>query len=63
MSAAKTPTAIQKRAQNRKALAPFSLDELKQKLPLVLTANPALPPSPKPRYRSAYRYLGFDDLN
>jgi hypothetical protein len=63
MSAAKTPTAIEKRAQNQEALAPFRLHELKQKLPLVMTRDPELPPSPKPRYRSAYRYLGFDDLN
>ena len=63
MSAAKRPTAIEKRAQNRKALAPFTLHKLKQKLPLVLPHDPDLPPSPKPRYRSSYRYLGFDDLN
>ena len=63
MSAAKTLTAIQKRAHNRKALAPFRLDELQDKLPLVLPRDPNLPPSPKPRYRSAYRYLGWDDLN
>ena len=53
MSAAKTPTAIQKRAQNRKALEPFALHRLKEKLPLVLACDPNLPPSPKPRYRSA----------
>jgi hypothetical protein len=63
MSAAKTPTAIQKRAQNPKALAPFTLHKLKEKLPLVLPHDPNLPPSPKPRYRSAYRYLRWDDLN
>jgi len=63
MSAAKTPTAIEKRAQNLKALMPFRLHTLKEKLPLVLPHDPNLPPSPKPRYRSAYRYLGFDDLN
>jgi hypothetical protein len=63
MSAVKTPTAIEKRAQNRKALAPFRLPKLKDTLPLVLPCDPTLPPSPKPRYRSAYRYLGVDDLN
>jgi hypothetical protein len=63
MSAAKIPTAIEKRAQNRKALASFRLHKLNQKLPLVLPCDPDLPPSPKPRYRSAYRYLGFNDLN
>jgi hypothetical protein len=63
MSAAKTPTAIEKRAQNQKALAPFRLHKLNQKLPLVFPCDPDLPPSPKARYRSAYRYLGFNDLN
>lgn len=63
MSAAKKPTAIEKRAQNLKTLAPFTLHKLKQKLPLVFPRDPDLPPSPKPRYRSAYRYLGLDDLN
>ena len=63
MSTAKTPTAIQKRAQNRKALAPFALHNLKEKLPLVLSRDPNLPPSPKLRYRSAYRYPGLEDLN
>jgi hypothetical protein len=62
MSAVK-PTAIEKRAQNSEALKPFALAVLKQKLPLVFPRDPGLPPSPKPRYRSAYRYLGFDDLN
>jgi hypothetical protein len=63
MSSAKKPTAIQKRAQSREALAPFILDHLRPKLPLVFRHDPDLPPSPKPRYRSAYRYQGFDDLN
>jgi hypothetical protein len=63
MSKAETLTAIKKREQNRKALAPFALNNLKQKLPFVFPRHPDLPPSPKPRYRSAYRYLGFDDLN
>ncbi len=63
MSADKKLTAIQKRAQNAEALAPFSLDHLEHELPLVFPRAPDLPPSPKPRYRSAYRYLGFDDLN
>jgi hypothetical protein len=63
MSAAKAPTAIEKRAQNRKALKPFALHKLKEKLPLVLSRDPNLPPSPKPHYRSAYRYPGLDDLS
>lgn len=56
-------TAIEKRAQNQDALAPFALHELVRKLPLVLSLGPNVPPSPKTRYRSAYRYLGWDDLN
>jgi hypothetical protein len=54
---------MQKRAQNAKALASFALHKLKEKLPLVLACDPNLPPSPKLRYRSAYRYLGVGDLN
>jgi hypothetical protein len=63
MSAVERPTAIEKRAQNPEALTPFALDNLKQNLPLVFPRDASLPPSPKPRYRSAYRYLGFADLN
>jgi hypothetical protein len=63
MSATKKPTAIEKRARNARALAPYVLHELKQQLPLVWPSDPSLPPSPKPRYRSAYRYLGVDDLS
>jgi hypothetical protein len=63
MSAAKAPTAIEKRAQNHKALKPFALYNLKEKLPLVLSRDPNLPPSPKPHYRSAYRYRGLDGLS
>jgi hypothetical protein len=62
MSATEKNTAIQKRAQNPEALAPFALESLKPKLPLDLPRDPDLPPSPKPRYRSAYRYRGADDL-
>ena len=63
MSATRRPTASEKRAQNWKALTPFTLYALKQKLPFVLPCDPDLPPSPKPHYRSAYRYLGWGDLN
>jgi hypothetical protein len=63
MSKTKTPSAIDKRDKNHKALEPFALDNLKEKLPLVLSPDPNLPPSPKSRYRSTYRYLGWDDLN
>jgi len=63
MSATKTPTASEKRAQNWEALAPFTLHTLKLKLPLALPRAADLPPSPKPHYRSVYGYLGWDDLN
>jgi hypothetical protein len=63
MSATEKATAIQKRAQNAEALAPFALETLGNRLPLVLPRDLNLPPSPKPRYRSAYRYLGADNLN
>ncbi len=63
MSATEKPTAIQKRAQDPEGLIPFALDNLKQTLPLVFLRDPDVPPSPKPRYRSTYRYRGFDDLN
>jgi len=63
MSKSKKPTAIEKRAQNRKGLTAFTLEHLKRKLPLRFPCDPSLPPSPKRRYRSAYRYRGFDDLN
>jgi len=63
MSASKKPTAIEKRAQDPKVLEPFALQNLKPKLPLVFARDPNLPPSPKPRYRSCYTYLGADDLN
>jgi hypothetical protein len=63
MSSAKKLTAIEKRAANPNGLAPFHLEHLKQQLPLVFARDPDLSPSPKPRYRSAYRYLGCDDLD
>lgn len=63
MNVAQRVTAIEKRAQNLAALAPFALHHLKQKLPLVFPRDPDLPSSPKRRYRSTYRYLGWDDLN
>jgi hypothetical protein len=62
MSRKRKPSAIEKRANNPDALAPFALCNLKQRLPLAFPRHPDLPPSPKPRYRSHYRYQGFDDL-
>jgi hypothetical protein len=63
MNDCRKPTAIEKRAQNPTVLAPFSLSHLKGHLPLVFPVDSSLPPSPKPRYRSIYRYWGADDLN
>ena len=63
MKADKTLTAIEKRAENPEALEPFTLAHLQHKLPLVFPRDSSLPPSPKPRYRSSYRYLKFDDLS
>lgn len=62
MSRSNKPTAIEKRAENPTALAPFDLVNLKHRLPLVFPRLPDVPPSPKPRYRSHYRYLGWDGL-
>jgi hypothetical protein len=62
MSGSHKPSAIQKRAGQPAALARFDLLNLKQRLPLVLPLPPDLPPSPKSCYRSAYRYLGWEEL-
>ena len=56
-----TQTAIQKREAHQDALARFAPANLS--LPLCFPQDPALPPSPKPRYRSHYRYLGPDGLD
>ena len=57
------PTARQKRVANKEALARFALFNLWSRLPLSFPLDPDLPPSPKPRYRSQYRYLGPEDLH
>ncbi len=57
------PTAQQKRAANREVLARFALSNLWASLPLSFPLDPGLPPSPKPRYRSQYRYPGPDGLD
>jgi len=62
MNAPQKPTAIEKRAESPTALAPFDLSNLKRRLPLAFPRDPDLSPSPKPRYRSQYRCLGFDKL-
>ena len=62
MSQQRKPTAVQKRADNKDALAPFALSNLWSRLPLSFPLDPDLPPSPKPRYRSQYRYLDAEGL-
>ena len=55
-------TAVQKRADNKEVLARFSWSHLQAALPLRFPCDPSLPPSPKHRYRSHYRYLGTEGL-
>lgn len=62
MNPSQKPTAIEKRAGNPTALAPFAISCLKGQLPLSFPLDPDLPPSPKRKYRSDYRYLGFAEL-
>jgi hypothetical protein len=61
MAKALTPT--QTRQQHPEFVAHCSFAALKPQLPLRWPALPDLPPSPKRRYRSAYRYLGATDLD
>ena len=63
MSEEKTLSAIRKRAENPQVLVPFALSALKDHLPLVFPVSPDVPPSPKRKYRSDYRYLGYDHLD
>lgn len=55
-------TASRKRALHPDFLPTFSLDALHDRLPLLFAVPEDTPPSPKRRYRSEYRYLGFEDL-
>lgn len=55
-------TASQKRAAHPDFIPTFSLEALRPLLPLRFPVPENLPPSPKPRYRSSYRYLGFEEL-
>jgi hypothetical protein len=54
-AASPPPTAITKRAQSPLLVVTWSRTALAPQLPLVVPVDPALPPSPKRRYRSAYR--------
>lgn len=55
-------TASQKRAANPNFVKTFSLEALKDRLPFRFLVPQDVPPSLKRRYRSFYRYLGYDDL-
>ena len=55
-------TASRKRATYPDFVRTFSLEALRDRLPLRLPVPDGTPPSPKRRYRSEYRYLGCDDL-
>jgi hypothetical protein len=57
-----TLTPTQTRQQHPEFVAQCSFAALKSQLPLRWPAPPDVPPSPKPRYRSAYVYWGADDL-
>jgi hypothetical protein len=52
------PTAVQKRAAQPLLVAMWSIQALLPHLPLLFPVTSNLPPSPKTRYRSHYRYLG-----
>jgi hypothetical protein len=62
MTSQQQPTAIQKRADRQETLARFSWSHLRPRLPLRFPLDPDLPPSPKRRYRSHYRYLDAEGL-
>jgi hypothetical protein len=55
-------TAARKRALQPDFVSTFSVDTLRDRLPLRLTVPKGTPPSAKRHYRSEYRYLGYDDL-
>jgi hypothetical protein len=56
-------TASRKRAAHPDFVSTFSLDALRDALPLRFPVPDGVLPSPKRRYRSEYRYLGYEDLN
>lgn len=55
-------SAIEQRAQDGLLVAHCSLEALRERLPLRWPTPPDTPPSPKKAYRSAYVYLGWEDL-
>lgn len=56
------PTAVQKRAMQPLFIPTWSIQTLLPSLPLLFPVDPSVPPSPKTRYRSHYRYLGPEAL-
>ena len=56
------PSAARKRAEHPDFVATFSVPALQERIPLRFPVPEEVSPSPKRRYRSAYRYLGYDDL-
>ena len=62
MSKKTSLTASHKRAAHPDFVQTFSLQALRDRLPLRFPVPEGLPPSPKRHYRSQYRYLGADDL-
>jgi len=55
-------TATRKRASHPDFVSTFSVYALQDRIPLRFPVPEDVPPSPKRRYRSAYRYLGDDGL-
>ena len=55
-------TPVETRAQDPAFVNQCSLRGLMDHLPLVWPVPPDIPDSPKKKYRSAYVYLGWDDL-
>ena len=55
-------SATRKRAAHPDFVHTFSIGALQDRVPLCFPVPEDVPPSPKRRYRSAYRYLGYEDL-
>lgn len=55
-------SAARKRAQHPDFVPTFSVQALQDRLPLLFPVPEGVLPSPKEHYRSAYCYLGYDDL-
>lgn len=63
MKTKERPSAAQRRAERPQALLRFSLKRLERQLPLTFVLGPVVPPSPKHRYLSSYRYQGWKQLH